>query len=153
MRNKTFHLFLQTLVAVTINFTCMSCTLETSDNGKLDGYWHLEQVDTLATSGVCNLSDHLVFWAVQAKMLALINRDDFNNISGYILRFSHESGRLRLFAPYLNDRLNGDVRIDSPEVLAPFGVNALEEDFLVEKLSGSVMCLNNGQLRLHFRKF
>lgn len=152
MKNNIFHIVALTAAVVTA-FTLTSCTLETSDNGKLDGYWHLEQVDTLATGGVCDLSDHLVFWAVQAKMLALMDRGDFNNVSGYILRFSHEGGRLRLYNPYLNDRLNGDVRVDNPAVLAPFGVNALEEDFLVEQLSGSKMRLSNRQLRLHFRKF
>ena len=29
----------------------VACDVETSDNGRLDGYWHLTGVDTLATSG------------------------------------------------------------------------------------------------------
>ena len=31
--------------------TLSSCEVETSQNGDLDGFWHLEQVDTLATGG------------------------------------------------------------------------------------------------------
>ena len=35
-------------------FTLSSCEIETSQNGDLDGFWHLEQVDTLATGGTCS---------------------------------------------------------------------------------------------------
>lgn len=28
-----------------------SCTIEASDNGDFDGFWHLERVDTLTTGG------------------------------------------------------------------------------------------------------
>ena len=47
-----------------------ACTIETSDNGDLDGYWHLEQVDTLATGGKLNLSKERVFWGVQHKLIS-----------------------------------------------------------------------------------
>lgn len=33
-----------------------SCTIETSDNGDFDGFWHLERVDTLATGNYLDLS-------------------------------------------------------------------------------------------------
>jgi hypothetical protein len=42
--------------------TLSSCEVETSQNGDLDGFWHLEQVDTLATGGTCNFADKRVFW-------------------------------------------------------------------------------------------
>lgn len=35
--------------------TLSSCEVETSQNGDLDGFWHLEQVDTLATGGLVTL--------------------------------------------------------------------------------------------------
>ena len=44
-----------------------ACTIEMSDNGDLDGYWHLEQVDTLATGGKLNLSKERVFWGLHHK--------------------------------------------------------------------------------------
>ena len=31
--------------------TLSSCEVETSQNGDLDGFWHLEEVGTLATGG------------------------------------------------------------------------------------------------------
>ncbi len=38
-----------------ISLVLSSCTLETSDNGDFDGFWHLERVDTLATGNYLNL--------------------------------------------------------------------------------------------------
>lgn len=35
--------------------TLSSCEVETSQNGDLDGFWHLEQVDTLATGVLVTL--------------------------------------------------------------------------------------------------
>ena len=49
--------------------TLSSCEVETSQNGDLDGFWHLEQVDTLATGGTCNFADKRVFWGCQYKLI------------------------------------------------------------------------------------
>ena len=38
-----------------------SCEVDSSDNGDLDGFWHLESVDTLATGGRCDYSNQRVF--------------------------------------------------------------------------------------------
>lgn len=47
-----------------------SCTIETSDNGDFDGFWHLERVDTLATGNYLDLSKERVFWGVQHKLIS-----------------------------------------------------------------------------------
>ena len=47
---------------LTTALTLASCELETSDNGKFDGFWHLERVDTLATGGSLNLQQKRIFW-------------------------------------------------------------------------------------------
>ena len=44
---KTF-LFLATCLAMTMAATSCGDFIEISDNGDLDGYWQLSQVDTLA---------------------------------------------------------------------------------------------------------
>ena len=56
------------LIAAIIGALLMSltsCEIETSDNGKLDGFWHLERVDTLATGKSVDYTNKLVFWGVQ----------------------------------------------------------------------------------------
>ena len=44
-----------------------SCELETSDNGKFDGFWHLERVDTLATGGSLNLDPKSMAYAARTS--------------------------------------------------------------------------------------
>ena len=48
-----------------------SCTIENYDDGGLDGFWHLEQVDTLSTGGSNDLSSVKRFWGFQGKLLAM----------------------------------------------------------------------------------
>lgn len=59
--------------------TLSSCEVETSQNGDLDGFWHLEQVDTLATGGTCYFADKRVFWGCQYKLIMIASRlvEDF----------------------------------------------------------------------------
>ena len=59
------------LVAVFMSSCLMSCDLETSDNGKLDGFWHLERIDTLATGRALDMSGEKVFWSFQVNLLQL----------------------------------------------------------------------------------
>ena len=58
-RNKIRYILLL-MVAL---FSLSACEIETHDNGKLDGFWHLEKVDTIATGGVCNMSQQKAFWS------------------------------------------------------------------------------------------
>ena len=53
------------ILSVVCTIGLSSCEIETSKNGDFDGFWHLVGVDTLATSGYCDMSQETVFWAVQ----------------------------------------------------------------------------------------
>ena len=128
----------------------VSCDLETSDNGDLDGYWHLTCVDTLSTGGTCDLSDRRIFWGVQVNLLNVADYD--KSIKGYFLRFKYEGSTLRLFDPYEDQDKEGDFQVEDPTVLSHFGINALDETFKIENISGSRMTLSTDELRLRFRK-
>ena len=69
-----------------------------------------------------------------------------------LLRFEHKDGTLRVYEPYIYDRENGDRPLDDPALMAPYGVNALDETFTMEALGGGKMVLSNDKLRLSFRK-
>lgn len=125
-----------------------ACELETSGNGDLDGFWHLERVDTLATGGVADYSSQSKFWAFQAKLL---NVSDNNG--GYLLRFSHEGDSLFLSEPYTNDRTNGDTRLEDAQPLRPYGINTLSDRFRIERMKGGDMVLRTKQLKLTLKKF
>ena len=66
---SVFVLLMLVLGSVLLN----SCEIESSDNGSLDGFWHLESIDTLATGGRSDYSKQRVFWGVQYKLLSVNN--------------------------------------------------------------------------------
>lgn len=129
----------------------MSCEVETSGNGDLDGFWHLERVDTLRTGGACDLSSHKRFWAVQHHLLQLYTRES-SNVHNYNLRFALDGDTLRTYDPCINDKPIGDPIVIEPSGLSPYGINHLEDTFRIERLSGSRMVLCTDELRLTFRK-
>ncbi len=65
MKQLTIKSLLATLATTLL---LASCNVETSDNGPLDGFWHLERVDTLATGGTTDYSSGYVFWGVQKDL-------------------------------------------------------------------------------------
>lgn len=66
MKQLTIKSLLATLATP---FLLASCNVETSDNGPLDGFWHLERVDTLATGGSTDYHKGYVFWGVQKDLM------------------------------------------------------------------------------------
>jgi len=133
-----------------------SCSISTDSNGKLDGFWHLTTVDTLATGGVTDYSQRRVFWGVQAKLISA--QDKGSGQYGYYFRFNHNGDSLIIYSPYANmghEDLpgGGDIPIEDPSELTPLGINGLEEHFFIEKLTGSHMTLRSPLLRLNFRRF
>lgn len=127
-----------------------SCDLETSKNGDLDGFWHLERVDTLSTSGSLDLSQEKLFWAFQKDLLQL--RGDQQE---FYLRFNHHDNHLDLSNPRLKDREKDDPAISSSTMylILPYGINEEQEYFQVVTLNSDDMVLRNQYLQLRFRKF
>lgn len=122
-----------------------SCELETSDNGDLDGMWRLASIDTLATSGSKDMNGTKLYWSFQMHLLQFSDKTGEN--SNVLLRFEHSDGILRVYNPYIEDE-----PVNDASLLAPFGMNKLEEEFTVESLSSSKMTLKSETLRLKFRK-
>ena len=136
-------LFLVPLAAI----LCLSCELETSDNGDLDGFWQLKQVDTLQ-GGTKDMRGSGVFWAVQTDLLeARIGG------TGVFFRFSNTGDSLFLSDPYVNNRDSSDIKLTDVARLHELGINELEERFRIMALDGSTMVLQSYMLRLHFRKY
>lgn len=64
---KTF-LFLAICLAMTMAATSCGDFIETSDNGDLDGYWQLSQVDTLANGVQVDMTSSKVFWGCAGQV-------------------------------------------------------------------------------------
>lgn len=147
MKTKIF-VFL--LVVITVSLTSCGDLLETSNNGKLDGFWQLAAVDTLATGGHRDMADDRKFMSVQGKILEMHDADEGIR---YMFRFAHADGKLSLSDARIDDRNTGDPAVESVDPLRPFGLDALDQVFTVEKLSGGRLVLVTGSLRLSYRKF
>lgn len=144
-------------VAALSTFIISSCTIETSGNGTLDGYWHLVRVDTLSTGGSMDLSNRRIFWGIQHKLVSVKDMD--KNSLGFYLRFEQTDDKLLLKSPYINHwhqdqgEDGGDIPLDNAIELSPFGINQLEEEFEKEALDGTRMVLKSTVLRLYFNRF
>lgn len=158
MKQLTIKSLLATL-ATTLMLA--SCNVETSDNGPLDGFWHLEQVDTLATGGTTDYSSGYVFWGVQ-KDLIYIKDSSNGSVGAYNLRFSQTQDSLHITKIYLdhghednpNHEQGGDIPVEAIDRnLRFFGLNALPEHFKKEAINGNRMILSTEKLRLKFKKF
>ena len=149
----------KTISVLAICILCIiSCTIEPSNNGDLDGYWCLTEIDSLQNGNSVDYHSARVFWAFQGSIMQTQyfeaeGGDKYTRLGYY---FSKEGDRLTVSNPYLSsDRTTNDRAItdDSLFVLRPLGINSREESFTIEKLTGSNMILRNDILRLHFEKY
>ena len=154
MKQLTIKSLLATLATP---FLLASCNVETSGNGSLDGFWHLERVDTLATGGTTDYSSGYVFWGVQKDLIYI---KDSSNISvgAYYLRFNQTHDSLHITKIYLDHNPNheqgGDIPVEAIDNNLRFlGLNALPEHFKKEAINGNRMILSTEKLRLKFKKF
>ena len=131
-------------------FCLSACELETSHNGKLDGWWLLTAVDTLQTGGHANVEAQQCTWAFQGRLLEL--RDVSGQRGDYLLSFAQHGDDLLLSHPYLSARDSGDIAVQTPQPLHPYGIQALSEQFSIITIDRRRMVLTSASLRLHFRK-
>ena len=130
---------------------CLSaCELETSHNGKLDGWWLLTAVDTLQTGGHANVEAQQCTWAFQGRLLEL--RDVPGQLGDYLLSFAQYGDDLLLSHPYLSARDSGDIAVQTPQPLHPYGIQTLSEQFSITTIDRRRMVLTSASLCLYFRK-
>ena len=130
---------------------CLSaCELETSHNGKLDGWWLLTAVDTLQTGGHANVEAQQCTWAFQGRLLEL--RDVPGQRGDNLLSFAQHDDDLLLSHPYLSARDSGDIAVQTPQPLHPYGIQTLSEQFSITAINRQRMVLTSASLRLYFRK-
>lgn len=126
-----------------------ACTLETSDNGDLDGFWHLKAVDTLSTGGVADYGERQVFWSFQGKLYEMREYTNDIAVTGH---FQKEGDSLFVTDVYRYDRMNDDPAVEDASELYIYGANAICEHYLIVHLSSGSMTLQSKTLRLNFKK-
>ena len=132
-----------------------ACHMESSENGHLDGFWHLVRVDTLSTDtlsivGTSDLSQDYFFWAFQFQLLSVRNTQ--KSPEEYFLRFQRQGDELVLSHPFQYVLQGKDAPVENIDLLRPFGINDQEERFHIVHLSSRRMTLQNNFLVLTMQK-
>ena len=127
-----------------------ACHMESSDNGHLDGFWHLVRVDTLSTGGTSDLHQDYFFWAFQFQLLSVRNTQ--KSPEEYFLRFQRQGDELVLSDPFQYVLQGKDAPVENIDLLRPFGINDQEERFRIVHLSSRRMTLKNHFLVLTMQK-
>lgn len=139
------------LILIIATLTSCHRLVEASGNGNLDGFWHIESIDTIQSGGTLNVSQEYFFWSVQHHLL--ICDDKTGNNSKIIMRFHHSGDSLTTYSPHIYSReVAGDIPTDDIAHLKPYGINNLEEKFLILRLSSNKMVLQSKKHIIKFRK-
>lgn len=137
------------IYAVMICAGIVSCTLETSDNGKLDGFWQLRQLDSLPGNVATDMHDADIYWSVQRHLLE-VKRIDYY---GIFFRFNQSEDSLVIYDPYMDMRDSSDIKLTDPSYLSPIGLEGLADTFAIKVLTSDKMILESKSRRLYFRKY
>ena len=130
-----------------------SCSLETdNDAGDLEGMWHLVRIEESVTNTHTDVSNEVIFWSFQAKLLQM--EDKTGQHYSYLYPFRIDNDQLTLTSPYQFDRENGDRPLTIYEsTLGLYGIKSITPVFRIEKIDRRKMILNDGAVRLYFDKF
>ena len=132
------------IIATALVAGATSCDIEHIDNGKLDGLWKLQAMDSLSNQVTVDMSRSNLSYAIQGNLLQL---------GRVYFRFDHQGDSLILHDPYVNAFDVSETLIDI-SLVTPFGINNIpREAFYVDELSRSKMVLRSEFLRLHFEKY
>ena len=132
-----------------------ACHMESSENGHLDGFWHLVRVDTLSIDtlsivGTSDLSQDYFFWAFQFQLLSVHNTH--KSPEEYFLRFQRQGDELVLSHPFQYVLQGKDAPVENIDLLRPFGINDQEERFRIVHLSSRRLTLKSKFLVLTMQK-
>lgn len=124
--------------------------IEVSHNGKLEGYWHIVEYDTLATGGVCDMSKSTLFIGVQMHLMGFY--DSSSTVANLFSHFEKGDSTLRFYDFFRDDRLAGDHRETDTSATRLYGINNLNETFSIEHISSNSLILRSNTLRIKLRK-
>ena len=130
-----------------------SCSLETdNDAGDLEGMWHLVRIEESVTNTHTDMSNEVIFWSFQAKLLQLEDKTGTHN--SFLYRFNINNNQLVLSSPYLFDRENGDHLLTTYDTsLALYGIKTITPTLQIESKKKGKLILSDGSVKLYFDKF
>lgn len=166
-------------LAFMLTLVLASCEINSSDNGDLDNWWWLRQVENIETGDKEDYVEKKVFWSYIGHLMQTDGGGSYTyqdedgktkkaTCARLLFRFEHKGNTLRVYEPHYHNKSKGDPLLD-PSIEADSrviekslpiqGINlkqaddgTLEETFTVEHLDGDRMTLVNqdNTLRLYF---
>ena len=82
--------------------TMASCEINSSDNGDLDNWWYLRQVENINENDNVNVEDYVakkVFWGFIGKLM----QTQGDGAGTYLYRFEQSGDKLRVYEPHKNN--------------------------------------------------
>lgn len=145
-----------TLIAMIIMVSVSGMSsCETIDNGDIDGFWIITQVDSLQQGTSHKIREQLKTWSFQANLARFFNYNEDTQKTPLMARFEQSNGNLILSEPFIYNRMEGDVLLtmDSTHYLRPHFINSLPDTFRIEKLNRNKMKIADDVVRLYFEKY
>lgn len=132
----------------------VSCETDTIDgDGKIEGFWHLESIETLATDSttdsITDMSKRYFFWSFQRNLLELSDKTEETRI--LLCRFNVGGGRLTITEVFLPS-YGSDVPTTDVSLLKPYGIDKLNATFTYS-IDGDNMTLTDERVRLRLKRF
>lgn len=124
---------------------------EISDNGNLDGMWHLVEVDSLAKNVKVDYIHEGIYWSIQDNLLCA--EDKLKRYETCIFHFVLNESTLTIKDPHFDNRVEGDPQVEDLQKIAPFGINKEKEEYKVETLTKRHLVIKNQILELSFKKY
>lgn len=147
MTYKKIAKLLSVFAAATI---MTACEIHTSDNGDLDGFWQMQQIERLNNCKQ-DLLPTPMYWSFECNLMEI--RPNNKTQRGIFFHFDHKRDSLRIYDPVSDKRSQGDIVVTDPKDLYIYGVFHLSEGFAVEQLSSETMVLRSDSIRAYFRKY
>lgn len=124
---------------------------EISDNGDLDGMWHLIEVDSLVNDVRVDYLHEGIYWSIQDNLLCA--EDKSKRYETCIFHFVHNENTLTIKDPHYDNRVECDPQVEDLQKIAPFGINKIVEEYKVETLTKKHLVIKNQTLKLSFKKY
>lgn len=148
---KVLYIFTSVITCVALCTAMISCDIETSDNGNLDGFWQLTQIDSVANNKSVSMKESQIFWAFQTDVMEVRNLKAGD--TKVLFRFEKTGNQLSIHTPYLEKDKDHRELLSDSTILKTYCIQGLGETYEINQLSNSNMQLSGSVLRLHFRKY
>ena len=141
---KIFYIF----IALT---SLASCEIDRFNDGYFGSNWQLRSIDTLATGGICDMSNSYIYWAIENHILQV--RDIDNGNLKIFFQYEKHGDSLTIYSPLLEINKDERIEIQNDSLLTPLGIRSPLTTYFIEHLGHKYLTLRDDSLRLHFQEY